>query len=639
MSDIPSFLDYLFGQREGWACLGAIDGDPQVEGLTAKNQEWFAWPDQRGAMICRAEWHAEQGHNLYVRQTLFSKKRGTQTNALPSPIIWQDDSRADTPASVLIESSKGNYQALITLDREATTAERKRMMRAWRNARPGADDCSANPVAFVRVPGGYNRKRHGDWLVRYAVQSARIYTADKLLARCGAGKGETQSFSPAGGLDRAQLDHWQAHIEQLLNDDRTLPRAFVRDTPGRRILELRASGKGMLFHASGTWDASRERLWLANSLVMARYLDAQIAALLWHFEVTETVEIKGEAAVWADIHRVIAMARTAHPNITPRLYGPRPAAKTKVARGRAGSHAALVERVYQLLVEHRAGAQAIIKTGEIAGVIGCHRRTIVTILNELRDAKRIETASLGQHGGLVVTFSGVIYSELPSAVQPVTTPEVAVPATALGETGSLVGCVSPDRAEADHTLPRVGYGADGQRLGLAELVRDGLDAVTRPTLKRVRAYVLANAANPAAYTENSIATVYRRELERRRWARQDARLVEKVRALRSDVLKRKSRSIASQAANLHRRGDKRALVYQRLAGIYAAEEARRAPPDQLTLHEQWAEVGAEYEQAHQALKKYARPVAKAAPAVEPPAPEAWALIDRLRARKEAARVE
>ena len=137
MSDIPGFLDYLFGQRAGAACLGWIDGDPLIEEIDGEHQEWYAWPTQRAAMISQAECHAAQGHNLYVRQVLFAKKRGTKGHALPSPIIWQDDAPADTPASVLIESSKGNYQALITLDRDATTNERARMMRAWRNARPG----------------------------------------------------------------------------------------------------------------------------------------------------------------------------------------------------------------------------------------------------------------------------------------------------------------------------------------------------------------------------------------------------------------------------------------------------------------------------------------------------------------------
>ncbi len=466
MSDIPSFMEYLFSNRAGWACLGWLDGDPLIEEIDGEHQEWYTWPNQREKLISSAQWHADQGHNLYVRQVLFAKRSGTKAAALPSAILWQDEARIDTPASLLVETSSGNYQAHIKLDRDASTADRERMMRAWRNARPGADDCSANPVAFVRVPGGHNTKRHGDWLVRYAMQSSRIYTADRLLARCDAGRGETHAPpAGAGALDAALLDYWQAHIEQLLNDDRTLPRAFVRDTPGRRILDLRAQGKGMHFHTSGTWDASRERLWLANSLVLARYLDEQIAALLWHFEVAETIEVKGETAIWADISRVIVMARAAHPNVAPRLYGVRPAPKAKTARGRAGNHIALAEQVYSILQDARAGAQAIVKTGEIAGVIGCHRRTIVTILNELRTAGRIETRPLGQHGGLVVSFSGVIYSPAPEAAQPTATPQIEAAQIVLGETGPQGGCVSPDR-ETDHSseLPT-----------LAELAKNYLD--------------------------------------------------------------------------------------------------------------------------------------------------------------------
>jgi len=51
-----------------------------------------------------------------------------------------------------------------------------------------------------------------------------------------------------------------------------------------------------------------------------------------------------------------------------------------------------------------------------------------------------------------------------------------------------------------------------------------------------------------------------------------------------------------------------------MAGIYAAEEARRAPADQLTLHEEWAQVDYEvYNQIHRQLKRQAAPVGRAAP--------------------------
>src|SRR4051812_5237536 len=74
MSDIPGFLDYFFGQREGWACLGWLDGDPRLGEIDVKHQEWFELPQNRKTLDRRAEWHAAQGHNLYVRQVLFAKK-------------------------------------------------------------------------------------------------------------------------------------------------------------------------------------------------------------------------------------------------------------------------------------------------------------------------------------------------------------------------------------------------------------------------------------------------------------------------------------------------------------------------------------------------------------------------------------
>jgi hypothetical protein len=96
-----------------------------------------------------------------------------------------------------------------------------------------------------------------------------------------------------------------------------------------------------------------------------------------------------------------------------RPYTPKP---PSVKRGRAGNHAALVEQVYMLLQEHRAGADVIVKIGDLATATGAHRRTVSSILWELKDAKRIEWRRLGQYGGLVVSFLDVIYSSPVEAV-------------------------------------------------------------------------------------------------------------------------------------------------------------------------------------------------------------------------------
>jgi len=90
----------------------------------------------------------------------------------------------------------------------------------------------------------------------------------------------------------------------------------------------------------------------------------------------------------------------------------------------------------------------------IAEAVGCHRRTVVTILNELRDAGRIETKPLGQHGGLTILINpGVIYSETQEAVSAVEMPQIALSAPTPEETTEYNTCVSSETARADHSSP------------------------------------------------------------------------------------------------------------------------------------------------------------------------------------------
>ena len=76
--------------------------------------------------------------------------------------------------------------------------------------------------------------------------------------------------------------------------------------------------------------------------------------------------------------------------------------KHRLARGRASSHAATLERVYSLLLEHKAGTDAIIHIGDIAATIGAHRGTVTRLLIELCTAGRISKRRLAGGGGLLV---------------------------------------------------------------------------------------------------------------------------------------------------------------------------------------------------------------------------------------------
>jgi len=153
-------LDYLLDDQAGQLCLGYIDGDPSIpEGHpdhVPMRSKYFDWPQERSAALRWLAWHDRQGHNTYARMCLFTPgKSTTKKNALDSRIIWRDDVKDPmAPCSVLIETSEGNYQALTKLDRLATTAERQRLMTAWRNANDDSCVCSADPIHFIRIAGG-----------------------------------------------------------------------------------------------------------------------------------------------------------------------------------------------------------------------------------------------------------------------------------------------------------------------------------------------------------------------------------------------------------------------------------------------------------------------------------------------------
>lgn len=453
------FLDTLFGDQAGQLCLGYIDGDPQIE---AMRQEWYSWPRQRPLVLQRFAEHDAQGHDIYVRQVLYSRRDAHAPYALPSSWIWRDDvQETRTAYTLLIETSEGNYQALVQLDRLATTEERARLMTHWRDKHADSDACSADPVHFVRVPGGHNRKHHGCYSVRLADQTGRVYPADTLLGRCG---GDTRPPS------RSAAGHWRDLPDGAALLQSTRWQKIIQARPQLRQLFI-ARRRVTITNKNGSTDStmSAQRAVLIQNLITAcpygrleHLPEREIRAVALTLQATFG-EGKTDRDYQTDIDRLIDDYRPRNytPAATRAIAGQaqaprRKAAEHRTPRGRAGDHRALVESVYDVLKEHRAGAQAIVTVGDLADVIHCHRRTIATVLQELRDAGRIATRRLGRHSGLVVEFLDVIYSPEPAAVQAVETPQTDDRgAPAIEETGILPGgCVS-SIARSDHSLPLV----------------------------------------------------------------------------------------------------------------------------------------------------------------------------------------
>lgn len=107
------FLDYVYGDREGYVCLAA--GKPTSNGRMNFSQEFFKWPAQKIDALKYIE--GSRSKNVYFGVNLLSKPERVKENCLPQDIVWADldtchPSLVDPTPQVVIESSPDRYQAL-----------------------------------------------------------------------------------------------------------------------------------------------------------------------------------------------------------------------------------------------------------------------------------------------------------------------------------------------------------------------------------------------------------------------------------------------------------------------------------------------------------------------------------------------
>jgi hypothetical protein len=249
-----------------------------------------------------------------------------------------------------------------------------------------------------------------------------------------------------------------------------------------------------LYRADGSLDDSMVRAVAATGIRGRGYTFPEYVALMTHLYGAAAVAKWGTKQAWRE-----ELAALWFKSQAPR-YAPKPAPKIKAPRGRAGDHTALVEKVYQLLREHRAGAEAIVQIADLAAAIGANRRTIASILNELRK-DHISTKRFGQYGGLIITFSDMIYSAAPAVELPVAAPETDA-APLLTEETKVHDVFLADRADADHI-------SEPPTLGKRVNVATGL-ITNRRTAKHFADLVTADYP----YTADAARTAYQAEQQR-----------------------------------------------------------------------------------------------------------------------------
>ena len=160
-------INAWYASERGYAALGYINGDPRKENMLT---EWYEWPRQRQAYIQRAEHLAQRFGNIYAPAVLFSEKNKQATNALPSKWLGADDVQPNDVFSMLVNTSKGNYQGFIELDTPLSTDDRAALLRGLR-VEMGGDTCTSNPVQFFRLAGGFNTKHHGRYPVEVTIKA------------------------------------------------------------------------------------------------------------------------------------------------------------------------------------------------------------------------------------------------------------------------------------------------------------------------------------------------------------------------------------------------------------------------------------------------------------------------------------
>lgn len=427
--DTAWFLDYLFEEDDGLICAGYIDGDPSIPkgqpGYVPLKEAWFHSRRQRRDALIWLAVHDQLGHNTYVRQCLFSKQSGCEANALPSRIIWQDDvTDPHKPCSVLIQTSERKYQALIRLDRPATTAERKRLATTWREESKNCEDdqnVSKDVAHHIRLPGGHNSKGHGWHPVTDAMRSERVYPADKLLARCG---GETHPSSSSGGVSKARAEQHQADAWGNLPDGGPLLKskrwqAVINGRPQLRQLLVERQ-RVIIYNKNGRADdsTSAQRAVFVQNLVTAwseknpghipeneiRAVAMFLKPMLGRGKTVEQYQV--------DIDCLIGLYRPKHyrPVATHCIPGKaQPAAVAALpasapgprGRPRATSQLDRLRAILQALPTDAAGAIRL-DTKVIAAQLGKSPRQVRNYINDLENQREIKYIARGAGRSLAI---------------------------------------------------------------------------------------------------------------------------------------------------------------------------------------------------------------------------------------------
>lgn len=617
----------IYGDQAQWIELSAIEGDPDDRQHCRFRQGWFYYtPERLDALLQQVDQLAARYGNVYTSVTGYSQQARDKAYALPGRLIFIDDCQPGSYTYTL-QTSPDREQACIILDDLADVPTREQIARRFSRS---ADKSGWDITQLMRVPGTLNTKRraggkyHPKWVaetghvVTLIPRTMRAYSLAELDKQAPKIAQEAQPAGESADLNWPEVEQWLGRASALM-DEQSIPRRFKPHQQSYRVL----TGEVIPCNGQGLADESTKRAFLARGLCWARYPDDTAAAILWKHTSAEYIARKGTEWHKDDIARIIAKerlivaAQVADYQIRPITAAelshckqaglPQPI-ETTPARSRArkdrpqqvsGAGGYLAWLHTQL--DPQSGS-VMLSQKQCAARLGCCVRTIKRYEKALGNQIERRIFAQRQAGCLFILPSDVV-TTLPSDVV-IADLDIAQQSAENTEP-TPHGETHPPEAPS----PPAASPAWCSRDELAEWVTEAFDSYPgRASFRKVQKHVemLADGRRVNAAT---LHRLYTKELTRRRYARQDAAEAKKARAMRFDVLQRTSRALGTQVAGIRkalREGvqlpdkleyqieyadgstrtfktkkpavltEKYAQMLQHRAGIYAAEEARRA---------------------------------------------------------------
>lgn len=156
-----AFFKIIYGTaltEKAYACIAA-----RARGSKSFEEEFFQWPNEASKLLDHIDSLALT-HDLWYSVQLFSKRERKKQFSLPCTTAWADLDPCDpqklvVPASIVIESSPGRYQALWLLAEELPPFDAENISKriAYFHKDDGIDHCW-NLTRILRVPYTHNFK-------------------------------------------------------------------------------------------------------------------------------------------------------------------------------------------------------------------------------------------------------------------------------------------------------------------------------------------------------------------------------------------------------------------------------------------------------------------------------------------------